>query len=227
MNENIPFKTPQEIDKSSIILDIEDFIQKRTVSVPFVYSLLRARETKQLDITPTEEDFYFRRAFYYGYNLISMSKSNGKIIEWLKRLDQNLMNAGFNHIKKNAYSFPELGNYWEDMDLTKYAEKDLNCYPALDGNEALKIDVPLLEHFYIKTDRHYTEPFIVGEEAYAAVNVYSNRVSIYGEGDFSWGFDGNQSLCKRFALHLKLGAPVWNFQFPRQIHPDLKITEII
>lgn len=219
------YKTPE---------DIENFIRERNVDVPVLSNLLKLRRENELDMTPTEREFYFASMFGYIYDVyrVPVEKTYGNVIEWLEYIEDCLVFSGFSYFIAEAYQYAyhkyeriefvskilnrdstkERINYYSEL-VVKYLEFYISKRPEL------------IESFWIKSSRSSGQPVAVGDEAYMRVHVYPDRVYIMGCDDSSFTFRSKTEQESRgFAEYLKCGAPVWNFHYFKTIHPNLEFT---
>jgi hypothetical protein len=107
----------------------------------------------------------------------------------------------------------------------KREPEEINCHRDIHPEYADKPSPKAIDWFYIKTDQDSIQPYTIGEEAYALVQVFPNQVYICGCDDMSWTLNTKtKAEALEFALFLKCAAPVWNFSFPKQIHRELEFT---
>ena len=222
----------------SKVEDIENFILSRNCCFPVLNNLLKLRKEKKIDITPTEDKFYFDGLFHYIYDVfrVPTKKTYERVQDWLGYIERNLVYGGFSHVEGTAYnsvrqSFKvkiDMNDFYKEKNLGKFRDiKEINCFHDIGVNKEFynSPSPKLIESFWIKCDKHVIQPIIVGDEAYARVHVYPERVYIFGCDDSSYSLlNTTEKEAKDFAFYLKCAAPVWNFKFIKVIHPKLEFT---
>lgn len=225
------FKTPD---------DIWDFIQERNLDLPVLKNLLKLRSENKIELTPTELDFVFKEIFDYVYDVyrVPVEKTYKATAEWLKYIENTLVYDGLEKYIQTAYASAiqtyETGLHLDEIlkDLAPRREliKEINYYKdiGLDDKEKSyyeRNDTKVIESFWIKSSGNAGQPQCVGDEAYMRVNVYSDRVYIYGCDDCSYTLETKtEEEAVAFAKLLKCAAPVWNFGYNRTIHRNLEFT---
>lgn len=222
----------------SSVADIEAFIEFRNLKdrLPILSAVLKLRRDNKLDLTPTENKFYFDSLFGYIYDVyrIPTEQNYQNIIQWLEHLEDELVWGGINYIIKDCYDNVGLCFYtffrFHSNPILKLSPKIINYYTEIgdiehsDYYKSKKSDV--IEQFWIKSDRNSGQPVIVGDEAYMRVHVYKDRVYILGCDDFSWTYytKENKPTAEDFAFYLKSAAPVWNFMFTKCFGKNFEFT---
>lgn len=223
------FKTPN---------DIGIFIRERDCDFPVLKNLLNLRDLNRLNLTPTESEFLFDEFFDYIYDVytIPIEQTFIDAEKFLEYLELTLVEGGLISMMNNAYekvsSRFETSNYirnsLKEIGVKRKKPKVINRHKNI-GNvkypEAYNsTQKSIKEQFWIKSSRRAGQPVNVGEEAYMRVWVYNDRVYIFGCDDCSYTLTGNKQELKDFVFKLKVAAPVWNFSFPKYIHPKLEFT---
>jgi len=227
--------------------DIEKFIHEENLQwvLLSVTDILQARKNKKLEITPTEDQFYFGAMFDYIYDVfrVPVPETRIKVKDWLDEyVCENLRLYGFEYFKKVSFD-----RVRRDFDRKVRFEKfiternidfkgkevirEINCYREIPvgenwGDFHVCYKPELIEQFWIRSSMIYC-PFWMPseEEAYMRVWVFPDRVYIFGQDDASWTLTtNNEEKSKEFARYLKCTAPVWNFEYIELIHPELKFT---
>jgi hypothetical protein len=223
----------------STVEDIEEFILHKNCYYPVLMNLLKLRKENKLNLTPTEDAFYFENLFDYIYDVyrIPTEETYKKVAEWLQHIEYSLVFSGLSYVKCNSYE--SVRSNWEakvrlaefakesGIKNTKFDLKEINCFIDIGENNDFynRKDPKLIESFWIKCDKCVIQPIIKGDEAYARVHVYPERVYICGCDDSSYTlFTKTKKEAKEFALYLKCAAPVWNFRYTNIIHHKLEFT---
>lgn len=214
--------------------DIEQFIDSRNVDVKATKALLEWRKAKKLDITPTEDQVYFDKVFGYIYSVYKdrRESTNLQIEKWLKEyIEKELINHGFSYFKKLAFESCARDFSMAKQFGFKKGRSFVNYYKSIevDGKEMGPFDKgendKFIESFFIRTSKFGIQPYKSGDEYYATVDVYSDRVYIAGCDDMSWTYTPKTKKdAKDFAEYLKRGSPVWNFCYTELISRELEFT---
>jgi hypothetical protein len=209
--------------------DIEKFIVDYKVDVPVLNRVLQLRKNNELELTPTETQFYFDNLFDYIYDVyrIPVEYTYVKTKNWLEYIESELVNSGMNGVKIDSYN--ELYYRWEmesryDESLQVHPKELINYHTDIGETNPYYNCSNAIESFWIKTGSN-GQPVGVDDEYYMRVCVKDNSVYIFWCDDCSWTlYTKDVEESKRFALYLKTYAPVWNFSYPQLIHPKLEFT---
>ena len=221
--------------------DIEKYIKQRKLNAPVLLNMLKLRKGTLLGLTPTEDEFLFDNLFRYIYDVfrVPVEETYKKMDDWLTDyIEGELVLGGLDLVKKNAYegvsqrydAHKRFDEFCDEKELpSKRFLKEINCFNKIKVDHADYYDWSkkpnLIESFWIKTDRNSIQPVDVGDEAYARVHVFPDRVYIGGCDDCSWTlYTETEQEAKDFSKYLKCAAPVWNFSYPTTIHRKLEFT---
>ena len=214
--------------------DISKFIESQNVNVQATKALLDWRVKKKLNITPTEDQVYFDEVFGYIYDCYRdpRESTNKKVEGWLKDyVEKELIFHGFEYFKKLAFE-STCRDYLRDKKYGIRQDREpINYFKSIvvDGKEMGPFEKgennKFIESFFIRTDKVAIQPYYSGEEAYATVDVYSDRIYIAGCDDMSWTYTPKTKKdVLDFAEYLKRGSPVWNFCYTELISRELEFT---
>jgi len=206
--------------------DIENFIMReedRKARLPVLTNLLKLRKEKKLELTPTENEFYFDMLFNYICDVyrIPHPHTYELVLEWLDHIESSLVYNGLSFAIRKSYELASIKiettisllDFCEDKD----APFDYNNYYTDIGEKNDYYNSKrknVIESFWVKSSRSSGQPVEVGDESYMRVHVFDDYVYIFGCDDSSYIYKSkNQKELNNFLLYLKHGAPVWNFHY--------------
>lgn len=204
----------------SSIEDITRFIDDHSdvTRYPVLLNLLKLRNSNDLELTPTESEFYFYKLFSYIYEVhrIPNEETFNNVIEWLDGIESDLVHKGLSHVIEWAYMSvnTRFGSAYRAAKYIgkKYTGDYHNFYKNLPlRNPDYYNRDNATEQFWVKSSKYSGQPVLVGDEAYMRVIVYDDHVYIFGCDDSAYGWKGDD--VNKFVLYLKHAAPVWNFGY--------------
>lgn len=219
--------------------DIEKIIKERGWVYPVLQNLLNLMKVNRFDLTPTEAKFYLEELFDYIYDVyrVPTEKTYVGVAKWLDHIENSLVFSGLSFVIDNAFQHVydayhtrlSTEKFFKENNIARNVAKleSINYFTDIGINEDYynRTRENVIESFWIKTSRRAIQPVLVGDEAYARVHVYPDRVYIFGCDDSSYTLTTTtREEAIDFATYLKCASPVWCFSKPSLIHDRLEFT---